>query len=149
MAYCINCGQQLPPEAKACPGCGTPVTPKTEAEETVQPTPTPAHRTDYTADFDPQDIADNKLMAALAYLGWLILIPLLATPAKDSPFVRFHVNQGLILLVCILISGVLSAVCIGVITGIICVVLLVIGIVNALNGRAIELPIVGKYRIMK
>lgn len=37
---------------------------------------------DYTAQFDPKDIADHKGMAVLCYLSWLFLIPLLAE--KDS-----------------------------------------------------------------
>ena len=31
---------------------------------------------DTTAEYDPKDIADNKVMAVLAYLSWLVLIPL-------------------------------------------------------------------------
>jgi hypothetical protein len=41
---------------------------------------------------DPQDAQDNKIMAILAYLGLLFLVPFLA--AKESPFARFHTNQG-------------------------------------------------------
>ena len=46
---------------------------------------------------DPQDVQANKVMAILAYFGILVLIPLFA--AKESPFARFHANQGLILLI--------------------------------------------------
>ena len=41
---------------------------------------------DTTNEFDPQDIQNNKAMAILAYLSWLVLIPLFA--AKDSKFAR-------------------------------------------------------------
>ena len=37
-----------------------------------------------------KDIEKNKIMAVLAYI--IFLIPLLA--AKDSPFAKFHTNQG-------------------------------------------------------
>ena len=50
---------------------------------------------DYTDSFHPQDIAQNKAMAILAYLGILVLIPIFA--AKNSAFAKFHANQGLIL----------------------------------------------------
>ena len=40
---------------------------------------------------------DDKLMGALAYLGILVLIPLLMK--KDSAFVQFHAKQGLVLFI--------------------------------------------------
>lgn len=40
-----------------------------------------------------QDAQENKGMAVLAYL--IFLIPLLA--AKESKFARYHTNQGLVL----------------------------------------------------
>ena len=53
---------------------------------------------DTTNEHNPQDIEQNKVMAILAYLGILVLIPLFA--AKESKFARFHTNQGLILCIC-------------------------------------------------
>ena len=61
---------------------------------------------DYTAQFDPQDIASNKVMGVLAYIGILVLIPIFA--AKNSPFARFHANQGLILFIAELCLMVIS-----------------------------------------
>ena len=40
---------------------------------------------------------NDKLMGVLAYLGILVLIPLLA--AKDSKFAQFHAKQGLTLFI--------------------------------------------------
>ena len=151
MAFCTKCGTELPAEAKACPNCGTMI-----AEEGVQPNPAPqpeapasSAAADHTAEFDAKDIADNKVMAVLAYIGILVLIPLLVSPAKDSPFVRYHVNFGLILWIGGMISSLLSVLCVGVITGIICLVLAIMGIVNAANGTAKDLPIIGKIRLLK
>lgn len=144
MAFCKNCGQELPVEAKACPNCGTAV------EAQAQPQAAPAapqqapNTKDFTSQYDPKDIADNKVMAVLAYIGWLILIPLLVSPAKNSPFVRFHTNQGLILFIASFIIGLIP--CIGQIA---CLILMVLGIVNAANGQAKELPILGKFRLLK
>ena len=114
---------------------------------------------DTTAEFDQNDIQQNKVMAILAYLSWLVLIPIFA--AKESKFARFHANQGLVLaiaeIICWVALGILSNIpLIGWIFGIIetlfslvCLIFAVIGIVNAANGKAKELPIVGKYRILK
>lgn len=159
MAFCSNCGNELPENAKVCPNCGKAVE---SAQQTTQSTAGNAQQTtqsaaskvqqatntaDYTAQFDPKDIADHKGMAVLCYLSWLFLIPLLAE--KDSPFVRYHLNQGIILFLASLISGLLTFICIGVITDIICFVLMIIGIVNVCNGRAKDLPIIGKFRLLK
>ena len=114
---------------------------------------------DYTPEFDPRDVAANKAMGVFAYLGILVLIPLLG--AKNSPYARFHANQGLSLAICeIVISLVLRVLgripylgwifsIIGSLVGIACLVLAIMGIVNGANGRATELPIVGKLHILQ
>lgn len=111
---------------------------------------------DFTSQMDPKDIADNKVMAVLAYLSWLILIPIFA--ARDSKFARFHVNQAIIL---VIVSFVLSLVA-GILTAILWILglvfwlvdlavlaLMIIGIINAAKGMAKELPLVGKFRLFK
>ena len=40
---------------------------------------------------DAEDAEKNKVMGILAYLGILVLVPILA--AKDSPFAKYHANQ--------------------------------------------------------
>ena len=47
---------------------------------------------DTTASYAAADVQNNKVMAVLSYIGILVLIPILA--AKESPFARFHANQG-------------------------------------------------------
>ena len=99
---------------------------------------------------DAQDAEKNKGMAVIAYI--VFFIPLL-TDAKDSPFAKFHVKQGLILLLfCIagsIISSVLTVVLIGLLLGPIValatLVLFIIGIMNAVNGKMKELPYIGQF----
>ena len=50
------------------------------------------------------DVESNKAMAVLSYLGILVLVPLLG--AKNSPFARFHTNQGLILCIATILYSV-------------------------------------------
>ena len=114
---------------------------------------------DTTAEYEPKDIQDNKIMAVLAYIGLLLLIPLFA--AKNSKFARFHVNQGLPLMIVGLAIGIISIPLglipiVRIITSIIfglaglCVLALaILGIVNAATGKAKELPLVGKFKILK
>ncbi len=114
---------------------------------------------DSTNEFDPADIQQNKVMGILAYISWLVLVPIFG--AKNSKFARFHANQGLVLaiaeIICWVVLGILIRIpYIGWIFAIIeslfslvCIGFAVIGIVNAANGKAKELPIVGKFKILK
>lgn len=110
---------------------------------------------DYTAQMHPNDIQQNKAMGILAYLGILVLIPIFAAP--QSKFARFHSNQGLILDIAVMILSILS----GILTSVVpplailfvlldipVIALLVLGIVNAASGKAKELPLIGKIRIL-
>lgn len=169
MAFCGNCGTKIDDHAKFCPGCGqaveAPATEQIKTEATEQPKAEQAqgqqndlsakvanlnNTKDTTDQFDKDDIEKNKAMGLLAYI--LFFIPLLA--AKDSPFARYHANQGLVLFLCGLISSVLWIIpilgwIIAPILSIVITVLAVIGIINALNGKAKELPIIGKFKILK
>ena len=118
---------------------------------------------DTTDQFDPADIQQNKVMAVLSYIGVLVLVPIIG--AKDSKFVRYHANQGLLLLIASvaynlalrIVNAILFVISwrLGFISTILSVgsvvflVLGIIGIVNAANGRAKELPVIGKYRLLK
>ena len=129
MAYCRNCGTELREEDKFCPNCGIKANEEASAENTTTSI----------------DIDMTKLYAALAYIGILFLFPLFL--CKDSEFVRFHLNQGIILF----IAGVICAVVpiIGWIASIGVIVLIVFGLINVSNGEMKELPIIGKFRILK
>ena len=91
----------------------------------------------------------NTTMAALCYFGILILIPLL-TEAKNDAFVKFHIKQGLILIIAGIITSVILMIpflgwVAGPIMWIILLILFIIGLINALSGKESELPLIGKY----
>ncbi len=101
-----------------------------------------------TTDFTAEDIQDNKVIAALSYLGLLLLVPLLAK--KDSPFCQFHAKQGLVLLIAWVIIGAVSVIpilgwIVGIIGSLFLFVCFIMGLVNALSGQASELPLIGQY----
>jgi uncharacterized membrane protein len=98
--------------------------------------------------FTAEDIQDNKVIAALSYLGLLLLVPLLAK--KDSPFCQFHAKQGLVLLIAWVIIGAISVIpilgwIIGIVGSIFLFICLIMGLVNSLSGQASELPLIGQY----
>lgn len=90
---------------------------------------------------------ENKI-AILCYIGILVIIPLLTNKNKEE-FVRFHTRQGLVLLIIEIIASIGDWMpFFGWIFGLICFacfILSIIGIVNVLNGKTKQLPIVGKY----
>ena len=87
---------------------------------------------------------DKNMIAILSYLGILLLIPLLA--AKDDTFVKYHVKQGLVLLITwIIASFIIWIPFIGWAVGIALFVLMIIGIVNVVQGKQAPLPIIGKF----
>ncbi|MCX6809243.1 MAG: hypothetical protein NTZ65_00590 [Candidatus Berkelbacteria bacterium] len=87
----------------------------------------------------------NIGMAVLCYIGILVLIPLL-TDAKNDAFVKFHIKQGLVLLIVDVIIGVISWIpFVGWILALGTFVLFVIGIINAAGGKQTPLPIIGQF----
>ena len=87
----------------------------------------------------------NVGMAALSYLGILVLIPLF-TDARHDPFVKFHIKQGLVLLVVWVLGSVFFWIpIIGWLLWVCVLVLFIIGLMNALNKRQQELPIIGQF----
>lgn len=157
MAFCPKCGAQVEDGTAFCPSCGAPLAaPQAEAPKTEQAFTDKVaalnNTPDSTAEFDPQDIEKNKVFALLSYLGLLFLVPLLA--AKDSKFARFHANQGLVLFLAEIVLSVVNVIpvlgCIVSGIGSIAVlVLAILGIINAAQGKAKELPVIGKFKLLK
>ena len=148
MALCKKCGAEVPEGANVCPACGEPASVSAQAQNIAQDFTNTA---DFTAECDPSDIEQNKVMGVLAYIGILFLIPLLAAP--NSKFARFHANQGLVLFLANIALGVVFGILINSILGLalsaICLVFMILGIVNAATGKAKELPLIGKIHIIK
>lgn len=87
-------------------------------------------------------------MAALAYVGPLLILSYLT--AKDVPFVKFHIKQGLLLLVIEValwfLGGMLWAVLpLVALINIALFILAVIGIINAVNKKEQALPVIGQF----
>ena len=144
MAFCSKCGAQIPDGESLCAACANP------AAVPEQPV-------------DAKDAEANKTMALLAYI--LFFIPLIAGAHKTSPFVKYHTNQATILwiaaiaytIVVNIISAILTVVLFGLgivgfllnILSLAFVVLAILGIMNAINGKMQPLPVIGKFTIIK
>ena len=112
----------------------------------------------------PRDISDNKTLSIFSYFGLLFLIPWLAS--KNSRFARFHANQGLLLFLFTVAASIAVSIVtfifgfipvLGVIVNVIMWLVyyvavigyMVLGIYNVVKGRANELPVIGKFRLIK
>ncbi|MCE0522078.1 MAG: DUF4339 domain-containing protein [Methylacidiphilales bacterium] len=112
---------------------------------------------------DAEDAEKNKIYGILAYLWILCLVPIFA--AKDSPFAKYHANQGLVLflveivlsisvfIVNIVVLTIMPAMgFIGSILSLIQLgplILLIIGIINAAAGKCVPLPVIGGIKLLK
>ena len=137
MAFCSNCGKEVPEGASVCPSCGAAL--GGDVAKTVD-------AWDHTAEFDAQDISDNKVYALSAYLFSFLGVLLANVLAKESPFALFHAREALKIDVVVLVVYLLSAVfcwtCIVPIAGVILMIMLlvvkIIAFVQVCKGQAKE-----------
>ena len=181
MAFCRNCGNELGEGVQFCANCGTPV--EVQAQPTQEPQQTQQAQTEQipaeqvTVAPAADDVSANKGIAWLAYMGLLLLIPMLAK--KDSKYCEYHVRQGVTLfaatiaycIVANILLAIIGAIFPGHITyryfysyyansgvytlfsvifslGYIFLgVIAIIGIVNAATGNEKKLPVFGSIKI--
>jgi uncharacterized membrane protein len=111
---------------------------------------------------DAEDAENNKIQGILAYLFILWLVPLVS--AKDSPFAKYHANQGLVLfivevvliIVLQIVNAILSMIMLYQISfilssavALVIVGLAIYGIINAAAGKCVPLPVIGKFKLIK
>lgn len=113
---------------------------------------------------------DKKVTGILSYLGLLWFV---AYFAGDKENAKFHLNQGLVLMICAIggsivvgvisfIGGILASIIsivgaivsgiaglFGLVVWLGTVVLMVMGIISAVNGEEKALPVIGKYQVLK
>ena len=95
--------------------------------------------------FDKKDVEENKVIAALSYIGILFLIPLLAK--RESKFAQEHAKQGLILfIVWIIGSFIFWFPFIGWLLGLALLILDIIAFIKCLSGEFWEVPVLGAFR---
>lgn len=97
-------------------------------------------------------IKEGASVAWLSYLGLLILVPILTQ--KDNPYTKFHVKQGLVLLIAGIAWSFLQFLFfairpIGFFISLgawfFFFILTIMGIINAVSGKTNELPLIGKF----
>ena len=103
------------------------------------------------------DFSQRKAVCAIAYLfGILFFLPLILYP--NDAFGKFHANQSLVLLIVSVcgsvVFGILALIPIaGIILmaafSLLMFVLCIVGLVGAARGEMKELPVIGKFKLIK
>ncbi|MDN5819343.1 MAG: hypothetical protein L0H36_02065 [bacterium] len=98
-----------------------------------------------------------KTVSAVGYLGILFLVPLLMFPKEK--FAVFHANQGLLLLIAVIAAQIVVTILVPFTLGlgallyplvaIGALILLIVGVLNAVNGKMQRLPLIGNFDILK
>lgn len=127
--------------------------------------------TDESTLHDQEDVAQNKVLALVSYLHYFFFIPMIIKP--QSRYLRFHGNQGLTLFICSIALAIVHVILCavfrlfafagpaGAVASIFLICLFsviiygsillwtILGIYNAVTGKAKELPLIGRFRLLK
>ena len=120
----------------------------------AKPAPSKSSSAQSTSAITKQDIEKNKVWALVSYLTIIGLVIAMVSEAKDSPFVKFHINQSLPIMIAALVNVVFGMVpiigwLIAPLIGLGLLLLVIIGIINAANGEAKRLPLLGNFDLIK
>jgi uncharacterized membrane protein len=143
MKYCPQCGAQVEDNSVFCPTCGY--------QFDVSQAPYTASKTTDTN--NDQDASSNRAFGILSYIGFLVFVSIFG--AKESPFAKFHANQGLWLFIGEVSISVLSSILQYIPflrwfswvlspLWVVFVVFTILGIISAAKGEKRELPLIGK-----
>ena len=163
--FCPNCGQsvnqgnQVPPQGNPVPPQGNPVPPQGNPVPPQYNTAPVVNPYDHTAEFDPNDVHDNKIFAILCYLTGLvgIVVALLARSSVNSPYLSFHIEQALKIAITTTLVSILTVLlcwtCIVPVAGGVCVAILeVVSIIcffQTCSNKSVEAPIVRSLPFLK
>lgn len=141
--FCKKCGKELNNDVKFCDGCGAVLEEQEQANEQPMVNNQPPSSTLATD-------SSNKIIFVLSYLGVLFFLPLVVCP--NSSVGKFHANQGLSLLIVSIGGSIAISILYTIISflgflsplfSLVIFIFMIMGMVNAYNGKQVPLPIIG------
>lgn len=167
LAFCMNCGTQLPadrpapaPQPVQTPPPAAPIPPQngpyTNNIPPMQPMQIPDPY-DHTSEFSAKDISDNKVISMLVYLMGAIGIIIALLAANNSPYAAFHVRQALKFTVVSILLGIATVVLfwtfiVPIVAALAALALLVVKIIcffQICKGKAVEPFIIRNFTFLK
>lgn len=166
MKNCPRCNSQMEDNAVFCQNCGFAVAQQPQPDPQVQqpqynqyPVPPVVDPYDHTSEFSAEDVAENKLLAAIIYVSSVlgIIVALIAQSSRKSKYLDFHIKQGLktfiVMFFLAVIAAILSFTCIVPIAAAICEVIVLvcryICLFKTLGNKSIEIPIIRSLGFLK
>lgn len=95
-----------------------------------------------------KDVSDNRIIAAIGYIGILCLIPLLLK--RESKFAQFHAKQGLTLFIAEIVISFINIIpflgqMIWFAASLVFLIVSVVGLLRALKGEWWKVPFLSEY----
>lgn len=171
MKQCPNCKLNAADDRLFCEKCGTklevfvpvqqePPKPQFNYQPPNVPPVNPVvviDEYDHTAEYDPAEIAENKLIAAVVYLLGVVGVVIALLAAKDSKYVMFHVKQELkfiivstvVTMAMALLSWTFIVPIIGAVVDVVLIVCELICVYNVLTNQVREAPIIRSLNFLK
>ena len=116
----------------------------TGAPQPAAPSPSPAP--------EPQpasDIESGKVMAILCYIPIAfvgLIVSIVCIAQKNNAFSLYHAKQSLTLFICALVLSILWCIpLLNIVLGLARLVLCILGLVNAVQGKYAPIPLVGQF----
>ncbi len=121
------------------------------------PVMAPVDPADHTAEFTAEDVSAHKVYALLVYIAGIIgIIPALLI-GKDSPYLKFHVQQKMKMMVAstlvTLVGSVTSFLILPAIAvGIVAIIVFVLNLIcffKTASGKSVEVPLIKDIKLFK
>ena len=164
--FCKKCGKQIDEDSNFCNSCGTST--RSATNQTAQQPQQQQYGQQYYQQHGAVSSDNTKLFSILSYIWILFVVGLIADPNNQK--VKYHANQGLILLIFDIVFYVIFSIPIAIMKYIFVIIpiigglttslltlvqwgipfaFMIIGIINAAKGEEKPLPIIGNFTIIK
>lgn len=147
----------IPPVAPVPPVNTAPMSYTQPMTPPVAPVTAPVDPADHTAEFTAEDVSAHKVYALLVYIAGIVgIIPALLI-GKDSPYLKFHIQQKMKMMVSSLlvtmVASVTSILVLPVIAAaVVAVVIFVLNLIcffKTASGKSVEVPLIKDIKLFK